>query len=192
MSTLSGSSLFAGITSGLSSTYSIIANANSGNVTLSNIVSTMGNANYAASVNPTFASYIESNFSSLDTNHDGTLSAAELSQVTNMMNLTGMTRTQLTQLGSASGLSSRQLGEVLDHFVDIDSNGDGKITAAEINAYNLTSAMEKKKTEFSNKAANNMSVFFGEDDSSQTNSSSLLNYKYINDSDNNTNGANPV
>lgn len=192
MSTLSGSSLFAGITSGLSSTYSIIANANSGNVTLSNIVSTMGNANYAASVNPTFASYIESNFSSLDTNHDGTLSAAELSQVTNMMNLTGMTRTQLTQLGSASGLSSRQLGEVLDHFVDIDTNGDGKITAAEINAYNLTSAMEKKKTEFSNKAANNMSVFFGEDDSSQTNSSSLLNYKYINDSDNNTNGANPV
>lgn len=191
MSTLSGSSLFAGITSGLTSTYSILANASSGNVTLSNIASTMGNSAYSGSINPTFASYIQSNFSSLDTNHDGTLSSAELSQVTNMMNATGMTRAQLSQLGSATGLSSQQMGQVLDHFVEIDTNGDGRVTAAEINAYNLTSAMEKKETEFKNRAAATMSVFYGDEDAgSKTDSSSLLSYKYLNNS--NTGDANSI
>lgn len=192
MTTLSGSSLFAGITSGLNSSYSIIANANAGNVTLSNIVATMGNPTYAATINPTFASYMESNFSSLDTNHDGILSSAEIAQVNNMIYLTGMTRTQLSQLGTASGLSANQLGQVLDHFSDIDTNGDGKVTAAEINAYNLTSAMEKKKTEFSNQEAANMSVFYGDEDaSSKADSSSMLSYKYLNDSDN-TSGPNAI
>ena len=182
MSTLNGTGLFSGITSGLSCTYSLLASASSSGVTTTSITEAMSNSDYASSLNSSFSSYILSNFSSLDKNSDGTLTSAELSSLTNMISTTGLTSTQISQLGSASGLSSETLEQVLQHFSDIDANGDGKVTSSEINAYNITSAMEKKKTEFANKAATNMSVFYGDDSSSSADSSSLLDYKYI-DSD---------
>lgn len=180
MATSGGSSLFAGITSGLTSTYSILANASSNGVTLESIAKTRSNSAYANTLNPTFASYIQTNFSSLDADKDGILSAAELSNMTSKMTSMGLTAAQLTQLGAASGLSGETLNQVLEHFADIDTNGDGKVTSSEISAYKLTSAMENKKTEFRNKAASDMSVFYGDSDSSSANSSSLLSYKYMN------------
>lgn len=184
MSTLNGSSLFSGITSGLTSTYSILANASSSGVTETSIASTMSNSAYASKLNSTFSSYILSNFSSLDKNKDGTLNSAEVSSVGNMISSAGLTSAQLNQLGAASGLSTDALNQVLSHFADIDVNHDGKVTSAEINAYNITSAEEKKKIEFSNRAATNMSVFYGSDDASAADSSSLLDYKYSNNSGN--------
>ena len=83
-------------------------------------------------------------------------------------------------IGLASGLSTDALNQVISHFAEIDTNGDGKVTTAEINAYNLTSAKEKKDAEFRNKAASDMSVYYGNDeDSSAGESSSLLSYKYL-------------
>lgn len=182
------SSLFAGITSGLTSTYSILANASAGSITLSSIASAQTNPTYAASINPTFASYIQTNFASLDTNHDGILSAAELSKLTSSIAATGLTSAQLSQLGPASGLSSADLGQVLEHFANIDTNGDGKVTAAEISAYKLTSAMDTKKTEFANRAATNQSVFYADENaSSAPDSSSMLSFKNWNNG-NNSNG----
>ncbi|MFA7658094.1 MAG: EF-hand domain-containing protein [Candidatus Gastranaerophilaceae bacterium] len=180
MSTLNGSSLFAGIYSGLTSTYSLISNAYSNQVTPTNIAAAMSNTSLTSSLNQTFASYIQTNFSSLDTDKNGVLSSAELSNLTNQISSQGLTAAQLTQLGAASGLSGDALSQVLEHFSDIDTNGDGKVTTAEISAYKLTSAMEKKKTEFANRAATNMSVFYGDDTSNSANSSSLLDYKYMN------------
>lgn len=179
------SSLFSGITAGLSSTYSILANASAGKITLSSIAAAQSNPSYAASINPTFASYIQTNFSSLDTDHDGVLSASELSNLTGRIMATGLTSAQLSQLGTASGLSSNELGQVLEHFASIDTNGDGKVTASEIQAYKLKSAMDKKKTEFANRAAANQSVFYGDDNaSSATDASSMLSFKYWNDGSN--------
>lgn len=177
------SSLFSGITSGLSSTYSILANASSGNVTLQNIASARSNTTYANTLNQSFASYIQTNFSNLDKNKDGNLSSAELSELTNAISASGLTAAQLSQLGTASGLSSNTLNQVMEHFSQIDKNGDGKVTAAEITNYKLTSEMDKKKTEFANKAAANQSIFYGSENSSETNSSSMLDYRNWNNGD---------
>lgn len=179
---MGSSSLFSGITSGLTGTYSILANASGGNVTATNISSAMSNATYASSLNSGFASYILSNFTTLDADGNGTLTSAELCNLTNTISATGLTSTQLTQLGTASGLSNQTLEQVLQHFAEIDTNGDGKVTSAEISSYRLTSAMDKKKTEFANKAAANQSTFYGDENaSSSADSSSMLSFKYWND-----------
>lgn len=189
--TLGGSSLFTGITSGLTSTYSLLANASTSGVTLSSISTALTNPNLVASLNPTFASYIQTNFSSIDTNGDGVLNASELSNMTSNMMSQGLTQSQLSQLGTASGMSNETLSQVLDHFNDIDSNHDGKVSSAEVQAYKLKSAEETKKTEFANRAATNMSVFYGDDNASVNDSSSLLSYKYMKDG-NSGNGTNAV
>jgi len=173
-------SFFTGITTGLTNTYSVLAGASTKGVTLASIASAKTNTSLTTTLNQTFASYIQTNFSSLDKDGNGVLSATELESMTTKMSTQGMTAAQLSQLGTASGMSSDALSQVLEHFRDIDANGDGKVTSAEISAYKLTSAMEKKKTEFANRAAANQSVFYGSDDSSTADSSSLLDYKYMN------------
>lgn len=182
MSTLSGAGLFSGISSGLTGTISLMANAYPGGLTLSNIADARTNPKLANYLNPTFASYIQTNFSSLDSDKDGMLGPKDLSTLTNKIMAQGLTAAQLTQLGAATGLAGTALEQVLAHFNDIDANHDGKVTMAEISAYNVTSASEKKKTEFMNKAAANQSVFYGDENaSSAANSSSLLSFKYLDD-----------
>lgn len=183
-------SIFSGVTAGLTNAFSVIGHSTTTGVTASTVASAMSNSQLATSLNPTFASYILNNFGTLDTNHDGTLNAAELSNFTNMMNTTGMTQAQLAQLGAASGLSNQTLEQVLQHFNDIDVNHDGKVSSAEIQAYRLKSNEEEKKAEFSNKTATNMSVFYADDSASTTNSSSLLSFKYMNENNGNNNSSN--
>jgi Ca2+-binding EF-hand superfamily protein len=173
-------SLFSGITSGLSSTYSILATASSGSVTATSIASAMSSSTYASSLSSGFASYILSNFTTLDKDGNGVLSASELSSLTNTINVSGLTSSQLSSLGTASGLSDETLEQVLEHFTDIDTNGDGKVTSSEIQAYKLTSAMDQKKTEFANRAASDQSIFYGDENISSNDSSSMLSYKYWN------------
>lgn len=183
-------SLFSGVTAGLLNTYSVLANSSTTGVTLSTISSAMSNSSLATSLNPTFASYIATNFNSLDADRDGVLSSNELSNLTNSIKMSGLTAAQLSQLGPACGISGQTLNQVLEHFADIDTNCDGKVTAAEITAYKLKSAMEKKKTEFANKAATNQSIFYGDDNaSSASDSSSMLAFKYWNDGTSNGSGS---
>ena len=106
-------SLFSGVTSGLNNTFSILSKASSGSVTASSISSAMSSTTYANSLSSGFASYIMSNFSSLDKDGDGILSASEMSNLSNSIAKSGLTATQLTQLGSASGLSNETLEQVL-------------------------------------------------------------------------------
>lgn len=184
MSTTNGSSIFTGIYAGLTNTFSVLANASPSGVTLSSISSARSNTALAATLNPTFASYIQTNFSTLDKDGDGVISSSELSTLTTQISTQGLTRQQLTQLGPASGMSNQSLEQVLEHFSDIDANHDGKVTTAEISAYTIKSAEDKKKTEFANKAATNMSMFYGNDDSSAVDSSSILDYRYMNSGNN--------
>ena len=175
MDNINGTALLSGIYSGLTSTYSLIANQYPSGVTLANLSAARTNPTLNASLNQTFASYIQSNFSSLDKDKNGVISSTEMSALANKISTQGLTAAQLTQLGTASGLSTDALQQILTHFSQIDANGDGKVTTAEISAYNVTSAEDKKKTEFSTRAAtNDMSVFYGNDSSSADDSSSLL------------------
>lgn len=179
MTTYNGSSIFAGITAGLNSTYSVLANASASGVTQSSIAAAQTNTSLTSSLNQTFASYIQSNFSSLDTDKNGTLSSAELSQMTSQISTQGLTQAQLTQLGTATGMSTDALQKVLEHFTEIDANHDGKVTTAEISAYTLKSAAEKKKSEFANKAATDMSMFYGSEDSGASANTSILASRYM-------------
>lgn len=182
--------MFEGITAGLTNTYSVLAQASQGKITLSSIAAAQSNSQFANQINPTFASYIQTNFANLDSNHDGVLGSAEISKLTTSINTTGLTAAQLSQLGAASGISGNDLSQVLEHFADIDANHDGKVTAAEISSYKLRSAEDKEKTIFKNKMAADMSIYYGNDDTSGTpDASSLLSFKYWNDGSSNAGGA---
>ena len=174
------SSIISGISNGLLNTYSAIANASgSKGVTLSSIKSATTNPNCSNTLNQSFVAYLQSNFNTFDKNHDGKITPDEMQQTSNLLTTTGMTQTQLTQLGAASGLSSDDISKILSHFSDIDTNKDGKVTMAEINAYNITSSKMKKEDEFREKAASSMSLFYGSESSSSETASSLLSYKYL-------------
>lgn len=174
-------SLFSGVTAGLLNTYSVLSQSSTTGVTLSTISSAMSNSNYANLLNPTFASYISTNFSSLDADRDGVLSSAELSNLTNSISQSGLTAAQLSQLGPACGISGQTLEQVLQHFAEIDKNGDGKVTAAEIESYKLEANLEKEKTKYRNKMAADQSIFYGDENIDSNDASSLLSYKYWND-----------
>ncbi len=70
---------------------------------------------------------LQTNFSSLDTDKDGVLSAQDLSTMTNNISAQGLTRAQLSQLGTATGMSTSALSQVLEHFSEIDANQTGKL-----------------------------------------------------------------
>lgn len=179
---LNGSSLLAGIQSGMSGSYSILSNlySSSGGLTKTNLASALTNSSVLTSgYGNTFASYLNTNFSTLDKNRDGTLSATEVQTLMNQISTQGLTRSQITSLGAMSGISSDMQGTILDHFNDIDTNHDGKVTSGEIQAYNLTSKMERRKVDDENKMIKNMSLFYGNDDKEF--SSSLLSYKWLAD-----------
>jgi len=180
---LDGTSLFTGIYSGLTNTYSLLAQQYPDGVTLSNINEARTTATTTATgLNQNFAQYMQTNFSKMDEDGDGIVTAAELNNLSNQISTQGLTRDQLTQFASAgaAGMSSSLLQTVMTHFDDIDTNKDGKVTNAEIKSYGVTSDKEKKMAEFTNRATSNMSVFYGNESSSTADSSSILDYKYLN------------
>jgi len=178
---LNGSSLIAGIQSGMTGSYSILENlyGKSGGLTRTNLAASLTNSSVLASGYSSFSSYLSSNFSTLDTNKDGTLSSAEIQKFTTQLSTQGLTRAQITSLGTMSGISADMQGSILDHFTDIDTNHDGKVTSGEIQAYNLTSKMARRKDDDQNNMIKNMSIYYG--DSDKEFSSSLLSYKWLSD-----------
>lgn len=184
MTNSSGTSLLAGIYSGLTNTYSYLASTNPKGVTLESINEVRTDANKINMVNQSFASYLQTNFNSIDKDGDGIISSTEMTNLTNQISTQGLTKEQLTQLyaSGASGLSSSTMENILNHFDEMDTNHDGKITSAEISAYSVNCSRQKKEDEFRMQAASNMSVFYGSEDSS-VDTYSLLSYKYKDSTD---------
>ena len=176
MATLSG------IYAGLNNTYAYLASQYKDGLTLENITEARNNQDNLQNLNQTFASYLQTNFSTLDTDGDGVISVTEANNVLGKMSATGLTKAQLTQLQSsgASGISSSDYAFLVENFEAIDTNGDGKITDAEIAAYKINSAKLEKEDEMNDKCATNMSVFYGSENTSTSGSYSILSYKYKN------------
>ncbi len=169
-----------GIYAGLNSTYAYLASQYKDGLTLENIAEARTNTENINNLNQTFASYLQTNFSALDADGDGVISAAEASNTINQMSASGLTKAQLTQLqaSGASGISSADYSYILENFEAMDANGDGKITDAEIAAYKLKAAKMEKEDEMNNRFATNISTFYGDDSASSTNTYSILSYKY--------------
>ena len=180
MSNYTGNSLLSGIYSGLTNTYSYLAQLNPSGVTYDSISEARTDSKKSANVNQSFASYLQSNFSNIDKDGDGIIGSEELTNFTNALSRQGLTRDELIQLASsgACGLSTETLSKILEHFDDMDTNHDGKITSAEITAYGYESSKQEKLDEYNHQRATNMSTFYGDDSSSSVDSYSMLSYRY--------------
>lgn len=177
---LDGSSLFSGINAGLTNSFSLLSSQYSDGLTLENLNAALTNTNVTnTSYGSTFASYLTTNFNSVDKNGDGTISADEIQTLMNNMATQGLTREQIMSLGASSGMSTSLQETVLSHFDDIDANHDGKVTNAEINAYGVNSDIEKQKIEDRNRIVNNMSMFYGDDLTEYE--GSIMDYRYLDD-----------
>lgn len=178
MSNLTGQSIISGLYSGLSSTYSYLAKMYPDGVTLENINEARTDSKNTNLINQSFASYLTNNFNSLDKDNDGVIGAAEIQDFGNTISTQGVTRQDLTQLLSSGAMSAETIQEILEHFDEMDTNHDGRITPGEISAYNVNCSRQEKEDEFAHKAATNMSVFYGEESSSSVDSYSMLSYRY--------------
>ncbi len=177
---LDGSSLFTSMNTGLTNTFGILANAFNGDVTLANLASKDANSALSSNgLNQNFKSYLQTNFSSVDKNNDGKLTAEEISEYTSNLTRQGMTLEQIYQLGTSTGMSSSLLETVVSHFNEIDKNKDGKVTNAEIQAYGVESSVEKQRKADRTNMLKQMSTYY---ETSTTSDSSLLDYRYLSDS----------
>lgn len=180
---LDGSSLFSGINSGLTNSFSLLSSQYSDGLTLENINKALTNTNVTnTTYGSTFASYLSSNFNGIDKNGDGTISADEIQTLMNNMATQGLTREQIMSLGASSSMSTSLQETVLSHFDDIDANHDGKVTNQEISAYGVNSDIQKQKIADTNRVINNMSLYYGDDLTEYE--GSMLDYRYLSDDEN--------
>lgn len=171
--------ILSGIYSGLSSTYSLLASQYPNGLTLENISEARTKTSNTNVLNQSFASYLQTNFSSIDKNGDGIITSEEMNNLSNTLSTQGLTKEELTQLyaSGSSGLSDSTMTKILEHFDEMDTNHDGRITSAEISAYDVNCARMEVEDDFNNRKATDMSVFYG-DSSALTDTYSLLSYKY--------------
>ena len=177
---LDGTSMFTGINSGLTNAFAQLTGQYSDGVTIENLNKALTNSNYInnSGINATFASYMTNNFSTIDSDSDGKISANEIQNLMSQMATQGLTREQIMALAGSSGMSTSLQETVLNHFDQIDKNKDGKVTNQEIQAFGVESDLEKQKTADRNRIVSNMSMFYDVDTVSD---SSLLDYRYLSD-----------
>ena len=177
---IDGTSLFTAMNSGLTNTYSILSSQFSDGITLTNLANKDSTTALTSNgLNTNFKSYLQSNFNSIDKDHNGKISSNELQDLTTSLSRNGMTIEQLYQLGSSTGMSSSLLDTVVSHFNEIDKNKDGKVTNEEIQAYGVDSSVAKLRKNDRTQMLKSMSTFY---DTSVSSDSSLLDYKYLSDS----------
>ena len=182
---MANNNLLAGVYAGLTNTYSYLASQYPNGLTLENLTEARTNTSNLGVLNQTFASYLQNNFASIDDDGDGIITSDEMSNLSNRISTQGLTRTELTQLyaSGCSGLSESTMSKILEHFDEMDTNHDGRITSAEISAYDINCARMEMEDEFNNKRATDMSVFYGDSSSSSSDTYSLLSYKYKSNND---------
>lgn len=174
---LDGTSMFTGINSGLTNIFAQLSGQYSDGITLENLNKALTNTNITnTAYGSSFASYLTSNFNSIDKDRDGVISASEIQNLMSQMATQGLTREQIIALAGSSGMSTSLQETVLSHFDDIDKNHDGKVTNQEIQAYGVESEVEKQKISDKNRMVNNMSMFYDVDSKYE---GSLLDYKYL-------------
>ena len=175
-----GASIISSITSGMNNTYEYLAALYpKDGVTYKNITKARNdNTNYLT-LNQSFASYLQNNFATFDSDGDGKISAAEMEKFSQTLSVSGVSKNELSQLAASGAYSASTISKILEHFDDIDSNHDGRVTAAEISAYSANCAKQEEMDKANyRKATSDMSVFYGSDDASEPDSYSILSYKY--------------
>ncbi|MDD3150814.1 MAG: EF-hand domain-containing protein [Candidatus Gastranaerophilales bacterium] len=110
-----------------------------------------------------FVQLLQKNFSGIDTDDDGTLSSEEYEKMINTISEKGMTYQQLQALAQSGSSSDTLLQTVLEHFGEVDTNGDGMVSQTEIDAYSIEAEIAEKKEEYNKISSSNYSIMYGED-----------------------------
>lgn len=162
MGSLSGSGLISSAVAGLNNSFGIL-NANGSGLKLSNLTNlTTTQVNQLGLNSASFVSYMQSSFGNIDKNADGTISSKELQQLTTQIQTQGLTKDQITTLCSnMSGTNS--YSTVLEYFDQIDTNHDGKVTDAEIKAFQYKAQRQKLDTQMNSVKSSNITLFYGEE-----------------------------
>ena len=161
-----GKGLFTQATTALSSTFTALAESNSGTVTmqaLKKAVSQKGSLE-DASLNTSFISYLSTNFANIDQNGDGTIDESDMNNYLSNMSRQGMTYEEIATLCANNG-SNTLVNTVLTYFNEIDKNGDGRVTSEEITAFSMEEERDKLEDEFGKFKPTTMSVFYEADSS---------------------------
>jgi len=185
MSKFNPSSLFTGVKAGAMNSYAILSNLYSDGLTKKNLTKALSDTNLLTSqYGTTFASYLSQNFGTYDKNSDGVLSADEVQKLMTQISAKGLTRDQVTSLGSMAGISADSQAMILEHFSEMDTNSDGYVSSGEAQAYVLQSKLQNQKIQDENKSIAHTSLFYGEDNAEDKMRSSLLSYKWMQDDSN--------
>ncbi len=176
-----GNSIITNISSGLTNTHAYLSSLYpKDGVTYENITAARNDKTNYLTLNQSFASYMQNNFSSLDKDGDGVISAKEMNNLTNTISTAGVSRTELSQLAASGSLSGDMVNKILENFDEMDTNHDGRVTSAEISSFSYSCNKQEKIDEENYKKATSMSVFYGDDSASEPSTYSILSYKYKN------------
>jgi len=177
-----GSSIISTFSSNLANTYSYIASLYpEDGVTMKNITAARNDNKNYLTLNQPFAAYLQNNFATLDKNGDGVIGADEMNNLTNMIARSGVSKAELSQLVATGAYPADVVNKILEHFDEMDTNHDGRVTSAEINGFSYSTNKQEKIDEENHKKATGTSVFYGNDESSTDVSSySILSYRYKN------------
>ncbi len=162
MSKLSGQGLMAQAIYGLTNNFAVLSAGASGGLTLEQIINPSDEVN-KNNINASFQSYLTQNFSNIDADGDGKISATDLQQYTNQLSQKGLSYEELMQL-CYSGNASSTLEEVLNNFQEIDKDGDGRVTNQEIAAYGMEEEMEEMEENYPKFQATNISNYVDNSD----------------------------
>ena len=177
----SGASIISNLSSNLTNTYSYLASLYpQDGVTYKNITAARNDTSNYLTLNQPFAAYLQNNFSTLDKDGDGVISAKEMSNLTNTISQSGVSRSELTQLAASGAYSTDMVNKILENFDEMDTNHDGRVTSAEISAFSYSCNKQEKLDEENYKKATQTSVFYSDDSSSDVSSYSILSYRYKN------------
>lgn len=174
-----GSSIISNISNGLTNTHAYLASLYpEDGVTYKNISSARNDSTNYLTLNPSFASYMQNNFASLDKDGDGVISAEEMRKLTNTISTAGVSRNELSQLATSGSLSPDMVNKISEHFDEIDANHDGRVTSAEIESFTCSCQKQERLDEENYRKATDMSLFYGNENSSEPSTYSILSYKY--------------
>jgi len=155
--------LFTAAQSGLQSSLQYLFQNNTEGITQTTLNNTI--YNNTSGINSAFFQMISSQFSSLDQDNDGTLSSTEANQMVSDLS-SGLTRNQVSQLLAQGSIDSDLANKIISNFSKIDTNGDGKVSESEINAYCMDEDIQAKRDEQMDRLISNMSLYYDTDSDS--------------------------
>lgn len=172
MSLLNGQSILSGAMSGLANTYSTLMSSSSSSgkgLTLDDLSNVSSTTLSQLGSNYTFLQYLTTNFSSLDNDGDGELTANDLNKMMSTMQKQGLTYNEIQTLCASGNCDSSLYSTVLQYFNQIDANGDGRVTSEEITKFSYDCQREEALQKYKSYKASGTSLYYNdgvEDDTS--------------------------